>query len=46
MVTQTPNSPLDFVVLTTAQTANQSNKILDESITTHWQRLTGKAALA
>jgi len=34
---------LDFVVLPTAQAANQSNKLLDESLSTHWQRLTRKA---
>ena len=35
---------LDFVVLPTVQAASQSNKILDESLSTHWQRLTRKAA--
>jgi ribonuclease P protein component len=34
---------LDFVVLPTRVAANQSNKALDESLTTHWQRLIRKA---
>ena len=39
------DNTLDFVVLPTAQAAYQSNRALDESLTTHWQRLTRKAAL-
>ena len=38
----TENS-LDFVILPTAQAANQSNKTLDESLSIHWQKLTRKA---
>ena len=34
---------LDFVVLPSLAAANQSNKTLDESLTTHWQRLIIKA---
>ena len=35
---------LDIVVLPTAKAANQNNKILYESLSNHWQRLTRKAA--
>jgi ribonuclease P protein component len=38
-----PDNALDFVVLPTVAAANQSNKTLDESLSTHWKRLTGKA---
>jgi len=38
-----PGNALDVVVLPTVQAANQSNKTLDESLSIHWQRLTGKA---
>ncbi len=34
---------LDFVVLATAQAANQSNKMLDKSLCAHWHKLTQKA---
>jgi ribonuclease P protein component len=34
---------LDFVVMPTNLAANQSNKTLDESLSTHWQRLIRKA---
>ncbi len=34
---------LDFVVLPSLAAANQCNKTLDESLTTHWQRLISKA---
>ena len=34
---------LDIVVLPTEQAANQSNKALDESLSSHWQKLTQKA---
>jgi ribonuclease P protein component len=44
MVGCTADNTLDFVVLPTVQAANQSNKALDESLSTHWQRLTRKAA--
>jgi len=37
------NNTLDFVVLPTAAATNQSNKILDESLSIHWQRLIRKA---
>jgi len=40
---QMPAIALDIVVLPTAIAANQSNRILDESLSTHWQRLTSKA---
>jgi ribonuclease P protein component len=36
---------LDIVVLPTAKAANQSNKALDESLSTHWQKLTRKAGV-
>lgn len=35
---------LDFVVLPTAQAADQSNRALSESLTVHWRRLINKAA--
>jgi ribonuclease P protein component len=34
---------LDLVILPTAKAANQSNKRLDESLSTHWQILARKA---
>lgn len=34
---------LDFVVLATPLAAKQSNKVLDESLSSHWQKLTRKA---
>ncbi len=34
---------LDFVVLPTAEAANHSNKVLDISLATQWQRLIRKA---
>ena len=34
---------LDFVILPTNRAANQSNKVLDESLSIHWQKLTSKA---
>jgi len=33
----TPDKTLDFVVLPTAEAANQSNKALDESLSVHWR---------
>ena len=39
----TSDNMLDFVVLPTVQAAKQSNKTLNESLSTHWQRLTRKA---
>lgn len=43
MVGFVTDDALDFVVLPTVQATNQSNKILDESLSIHWQRLTRKA---
>ena len=43
MVDQTPENALDIVVLSTTATASQSNKVLDESLLAHWQRLIKKA---
>jgi ribonuclease P protein component len=43
MVGSATDNHLDFVVMITAGAANQSNKILDESLLAHWQRLTRKA---
>ena len=37
------NHPLDMVILPTARATNQSNKTLDESLSTHWQKLARKA---
>jgi len=37
------DNALDFVVLPTAAATNQSNKTLDESLSTHWKRLIRKA---
>lgn len=34
---------LDIVVLPTEQAANQNNKALDESLSSHWQKLNQKA---
>ena len=44
MAGQLPGVAMDFVVLPTAQAASQSNSLLDESLSEHWQKLTGKAA--
>ena len=38
------DNTLDFVVMPTKKTATQSNKILNESLATHWQRLIRMAA--
>ena len=38
-----PDKALDIVVLPTVAAANQSNKTLDESLSTHWKRLIRKA---
>lgn len=46
MVGSASDNTLDFVVLPTVQAARQSNKALDESLSTHWQRLTRKAGCA
>jgi len=35
---------MDFVVVSTAPAASQSNNALDESLRAHWQKLTKKAA--
>jgi len=43
MAGQTPDNALDIVVLPTAAATNQSNKVLDESLLAHWQRLIKKA---
>lgn len=43
MVGTVSDNTLDIVVLPTAQAANLSNIVLDESLTAHWQRLTRKA---
>ena len=43
MVGSTTDSTLDFVVLPTVKAANQSNRALSESLSTHWQRLSRKA---
>jgi ribonuclease P protein component len=43
LVGSTQDKTLDFVVLPTAEAANQSNKALDESLSVHWKRLTRKA---
>ena len=43
MLGSVTESPLDFVILPTARAANQNNKTLDESLSTHWQKLTRKA---
>jgi len=40
---QKQDSSLDFVVLPTAQAADESNSSLDESLTAHWQQLIRKA---
>ena len=44
MARQTVEVALDFVVLPTAQAAEQSNKALFESLSAHWQKLNKKAA--
>jgi len=43
LVGSTQDKTLDFVVLPTAEAANQSNKALDESLSAHWRRLIRKA---
>jgi len=43
MIGPATDKALDIVILPTAQAANQSNKILDESLTIHWQKLIKKA---
>ena len=43
LVRSTLDKTLDFVVLPTAEAANQSNKALDESLSVHWKRLIRKA---
>jgi len=43
MVGRVTDNTLDFVVMATVQAANQSNRVLDESLSAHWQRLTRKA---
>ena len=43
LIARDVDKTLDFVVLPTGVAANQSNKALDESLTTHWQRLIRKA---
>ena len=40
---QVAEETLDFVVMPTTSAANQSNKTLDESLSTHWQRLIRKS---
>lgn len=43
MAGQLLEGAMDFVVLPTAQAADQSNKALRESLSAHWQKLnTGK----
>ncbi len=43
MIGSVTDKTLDIVILPTAQAANQSNKILDESLSIHWQKLIRKA---
>jgi len=43
LVGQKLDSSLDFIVLPTNQAARESNKVLDESLTVHWQQLIRKA---
>ena len=43
LVGQKLDSSLDFIVLPTNQAARESNKVLDESLTVHWQQLIKKA---
>ena len=43
MVGKATDNALDLVILPTAKAAIQSNKTLDESLSIHWQKLTGKA---
>ena len=43
MLESVSENPLDLVILPTARATNQSNKTLDESLSTHWQNLTRKA---
>jgi len=43
MLGQKQDSSLDFVVLPTAQAVDESNSILVESLTAHWQQLIRKA---
>ena len=43
LIGQGTNEALDFVVLPTAKAADQSNRVLSESLTVHWQKLINKA---
>jgi len=43
MLGMVSDKSLDIVILPTAQAASQSNKILDESLSIHWQKLIRKA---
>jgi ribonuclease P protein component len=43
MIGTVTDKALDIVILPTAQAANQSNKTLDESLSSHWQKLIRKA---
>ncbi len=43
MIGTVTDKSLDIVILPTSQAANQSNKILDESLSIHWQKLIRKA---
>jgi ribonuclease P protein component len=43
MVGITTDKTMDIVVLPTVAAANLSNRILDESLSAHWQRLNRKA---
>ena len=43
MLGTTEDNSLDIVILPTALAAKKSNKILDESLSIHWQKLTRKA---
>ena len=43
LVASVKDNTLDFVVLPNAAATNQSNKLLDESLSAHWKRLNRKA---
>jgi ribonuclease P protein component len=43
MLESVTENTLDLVILPTAKAAGQSNRTLDESLSTHWQTLTRKA---
>ena len=43
MANKTPLNAMDIVVLPTPVATDQSNKVLDESLSAHWQRLMRKA---